>query len=138
MNTNDYVTVDYKTGVYIAKIVEAAPARTLVEIAAVIRHPLQGDLHRPYEPDVPMFHERRAAAHREKVWVPSSSVERYEGGVPDYGGSLRQALDDAMRAMTGLAEGEGDSAGANDRPGLSKWAERALANLRRLERDYFG
>ncbi|PYI55867.1 sporulation phosphorelay system protein KapB [Paenibacillus flagellatus] len=129
-----YVKVEYKSGAYIAKTVEHAPPRTLVEIAAVVRHPLQGDLHHPYEADVPLFHERKASAHREKVWVPSSSVEPYEGEVPSYGESLRAAWEEMVRSMSKLAEG-GEAGGGRD---AARWAARSLETLRVLEKDYWG
>lgn len=134
----NYVSVTYKTGTYIAKIVETSPPRTLVEIAAVVEHPLQGDLHHPFEPDVPLFHERRAAANREKVWVPSAFVERYEGEVPEYDESLRRAWGELARSTARMIETSEDPRTGMRRPGIAEWAEKAMAHLRQLHKDYWG
>lgn len=124
-----YWIVEYKSGAYIAKTVEQAPPRILVEMAAVVRHPLQGDLHHPYEADVPMFHERRAASHREKVWVPKSAVEKYDGPVPTYDESLRQAWEQLVQSMNKVV---------NSDPNKAEWAEKSLEKLMQLEKDYWG
>lgn len=133
-DSNAYVRIEHKSGAYVAKIVDRSPPRTLVEIVAVLRHPLQGDLHHPYEPDVPLFHERRASAQREKVWVPSASLEAYDGDAPAYDDSLRQAWERHREELRKLVEAADDGA----RPGLRRWAEQALVQMRRLERDYWG
>ncbi|RKN84162.1 sporulation phosphorelay system protein KapB [Paenibacillus ginsengarvi] len=137
MNVNDYVTVEYKTGAYIAKVVETAPPRALVEITAVLKHPQQGDLHHPFQADVPLFHERRAAASREKVWVLSSTVKAYNGSVPAYDESLRAAWEEMVRSLERLAQpdqGQEKNDGGSD---LALWAERALLNMRQLQKDYW-
>ena len=139
MNANDtYVTIEYKSGAYIGKAIDVSPPRTLVEIMAVLRHPMQGDLHHPYEPDVPMFHERRASSHREKVWVPTASLKTYEGDVPAYDESLRRAWEQHVQLVNRMIEEGEASALANRHPGLTLWAEKALVHLRRLESDYWG
>ncbi|MGG1314411.1 kinase-associated lipoprotein B [Cohnella laeviribosi] len=114
------VKASYKTGEYIAEVVESDGRRTLVQILAVLRHPSQGDLHHPYDPDVPMFHERRASAFREKVWVPSSAIQPYEGAVPPYGESLQTALAAEVERLERL----------------KRWAERSLELLEGLRKEY--
>ncbi|GAA3404562.1 sporulation phosphorelay system protein KapB [Paenibacillus hodogayensis] len=136
MSSNEtYVRIEHKTGAYIAKTVETSPPRTLVEIVGVERHPLQGDLHHPYDPDVPLFHERRASAYREKVWVPTNAAKPYEGDIPPYAESLRRAWEELVQETGRLAEGEDAHEGG---PGLKEWARKALHNLRQLEKDYWG
>lgn len=133
-----YWIVEYKSGAYIAKSVEEASPRILVEIAAVVRHPLQGDLHHPYRADVAMFHERKAAAHREKVWVPKSTVEPYDGAVPTYTESLRQAWQEMVLSMDKIIESADAANGNETDPGLVQWAALSLEKLRELEKDYWG
>lgn len=121
MEIGDIVKAEYKTGLYAGTIVDIAPPRALVEIAAVIKHPQQGDLHHPFEPDVPLFHQRRASAFREKVWVPLAQLEPYSGPIPDYEESLRTALEAEIRLLQRMI----------------RWAERSLAELEALRNDYF-
>ncbi|MBW5448403.1 kinase [Cohnella sp. CFH 77786] len=114
------VKMAYKTGEYIGETVESDGRRLLVKVLAVLAFPTQGDLHSPYDPDAPMFHERKAAAYTEKVWVPESAAERYTGAIPAYRESLEMALGVEMERM--------------DR--LKRWAERCLGNLAELRKDY--
>lgn len=116
------VKVSHKTGEYIAETVETDGRRTLVQVLAVLQHPTQGDLHHPYDPDAPMFHERRASAFREKVWVPESAVQPYDGAIPSYQESLMIALGAEMEKM--------------DR--LQRWAQQCLYRLETLRKDYGG
>ncbi|TMV50249.1 kinase [Paenibacillus mesophilus] len=139
MSENEqYWTVEYRSGAYIAKTVEEASPRILLEIAAVIRHPLQGDLHHPYRADVAMFHERRAAAYREKVWVPKSTVEPYGGAVPTYAESLRHAWQEMVRSMDKIIDSADASNGTEKDHELAQWASKSLEKLRVLEKDYWG
>jgi hypothetical protein len=61
----DIVTAAYKTGNYIGRLTQIRPDRGkgVVQILAVLRHPVQGDLHQPGQADVPLFHERKALAY---------------------------------------------------------------------------
>ncbi len=116
----EIVRISYKTGDYIGETIERDDRRALVKVLAVLQHPTQGDLHSSYDPDVGIFHERRALAHTEKVWVPIQTAKPYAGAIPDYRESLRSAL---------AAEQE-----RIDR--LKRWAERCLGNLETLRKDY--
>jgi len=116
------VKAAYKTGEYIAEVVESDGRRVLVQVHAVLQHPTQGDLHHPYDPDAPMFHERRASAFGEKGWVPAAAVKPYDGAIPPYKETLMTALGAEMERM--------------DR--LQRWAQRSLERLRSLEKDYKG
>ncbi|MFC4809838.1 sporulation phosphorelay system protein KapB [Paenibacillus sp. GCM10023250] len=109
-----------KTGRYAGEVMEINGSRVLVKTLAVLKHPEQGDLHRPYDPDAPLFHERRAMSYTEKTYVPLGDIGPFPGEVPDYKASLM----DALRAeIEGL-----------DR--LRRWTERGLDNLRQLEKEY--
>lgn len=118
----DVVTAIYKTGKYIGKVTAIKPAHYLVQVKSVLKHPRQGDLHNPKSTDVPLFHERRALAFEEQANIPMSHVKKYEGEIPLYADSLKEAL---LADITALEE-EG-----------SEWANMALQNLRSLEKDYF-
>ncbi|QHW30875.1 kinase [Paenibacillus rhizovicinus] len=109
-----------KTGRYAGEVMEINGPRALVKVLAVLKHPEQGDLHNPYNPDVPMFHERRALSYTEKTNVLFGEIEPFYGEVPDYKESRARAL---------AAEIEG-----LDR--LKRWAERGLDALRTLEKEY--
>lgn len=115
------VMVEYKTGQYIGELLEWAPPRALVQIAAVVKHPEQGDLHRPMETDVALFHQRRALSYREKTWIPQQAVHPYRGTVPEYKESLRQALEAEIRLLERTR----------------RWAERSLEEFASLRNDYF-
>jgi kinase-associated protein B len=114
------VKAAYKTGEYVAEVMESDGRRALVKVLAVLRHPTQGDLHHPYDPDVPLFHERKASADGEKVWVPLRDLQTYSGEIPSYRDSLLAAL-----------EAEAEQA---DR--LRRWAEKSRDCLETLRGEY--
>ncbi|MDF2814529.1 MAG: kinase [Paenibacillus sp.] len=116
-----FVLVEYKTGQYVGEILEWAPPRALVQIAAVVKHPEQGDLHNPLETEVAMFHQRRALSYREKTWIPAQAIHPYRGVVPKYSESLRQAIESEIRLLQRT----------------QKWAERSLVELVSLQNEYF-
>jgi len=120
MEIGRIVKAGHKTGEYIGEIAEIDGKRTLVQILAVLQHPTQGDLHRPYDPDAPIFHERRASAYREKVWVPSTAVQPYDGAIPSYEETRRTALAAEMERMARL----------------KRWSERSLELLEGLRKEY--
>lgn len=116
------VTGIYKTGKYIGEITDIRPQHYLVRVLAVLKHPMQGDLHHPKEANVLFFHERRALSYREQANIPKQMVKLYEGDIPEYKTSLREAVDKMKRE---LKENE------------SKWAEMSLKMVESLEKDYF-
>lgn len=120
VNAQILVKASYKTGEYVGEAVDRDDRRTLVKVLAVLRHPTQGDLHHPYDPDVPIFHERRALAYTEKVWVPNRDAEPYDGAAPDYADSLRRALDEETERIDKL----------------NRWAAKSLEQLASLRKDY--
>lgn len=120
LQAGELAQVAYKSGEYVAEIVEVNPPRALIKVLAVLKHPEQGDLHNLYDPDAPMFHERRALAYTEKANVLVRDLKAYRGDVPDYTASLRRAVDESLRGL--------------DR--LKRWSEQALAQLQRVKQDY--
>jgi kinase-associated protein B len=115
------VTAAYKTGEYIGEIVELTSSiKAAVRILAVRKHPTQGDLHNPMQANVAFFHQRRALSHNEIALMPLNTVKPYHGAVPDYSESLRAALDNQIRELTGLEQ----------------WAKRSLQELEQLNKEY--
>ncbi|KMY56247.1 kinase [Bacillus sp. FJAT-27231] len=92
MKTGEIVTAFYKTGKYIGEVSGVHPDGYTVKILAVLRHPAQGDLHHPKQVDVPFFHERKALAYTERANIPAATVKHYEGSIPDYNESLKEAV----------------------------------------------
>ncbi|MBW7476707.1 kinase-associated lipoprotein B [Paenibacillus oenotherae] len=114
------VVIGVKSGEYIGEVVEAGIPRSLVKVLAVLKHPEQGDLHNPYNPDVPMFHERRALSYTEKTNVLRDDMRPYYGNVPEYKESLQRAVAAELESL--------------DR--LKRWAERGLQQLEGLAQEY--
>lgn len=121
--TGQLVAFSYKSGRYIGEYVEtsANSPRAVIKVLAVLEHPDQGDLHHPHRTDVPLFHERRAAAWQEHVLVPLRDVAPYAGELPDYRTSLLEAV---KRKKEELSAGQ------------DEWSRRGLELLARLEREY--
>lgn len=117
----DIVTAIYKTGKYLAELIDYGNDKALVKILAVVRHPTQGDLHYPGRVDV-AFHQRRALAFNEKTWVHPASVHLYEGEVPPYEESLKSAMENEIEKL----REKGDA-----------WSEQSIRQLEELKTDYF-
>ncbi len=120
LQVGDLVKAEVRTGHYIGELLELNGPRGLVKVLAVLKHPEQGDLHSPYNPDVPMFHERRALSYTEKTTVLLRDLVRYAGSVPDYSESLRTATEAEIAAL--------------DR--LQRWAARGLEQMLQLQKEY--
>ncbi|OIR59623.1 kinase [Bacillus sp. FMQ74] len=120
--TGSIVKGFYKTGVYIGEITACRPQHYLVKVKAVLTHPAQGDLHHPKQADVPFFHERKALAYGEQTNIPHHMVKPYDGEVPDYTESLREATAQLRAKLN--EDG-------------SEWAKRSLHHLDILEKEYF-
>jgi kinase-associated protein B len=118
----DIVTGIYKTGKYIGEITAIKPEHYLVKVKAVLKHPMQGDIHSPKDVNVPLFQERRALAFNEQTNVPKKMVRHYKEEVPEYKFSLREAVEKTKNDL----EAEG-----------TEWALRSLENMKVLEKDYF-
>ncbi|WP_421617788.1 kinase-associated lipoprotein B [Brevibacillus sp. TJ4] len=120
-NPGDIVRVPYKTGEYVAEVVENHESKLLVKVLAVTKFPTQGDLHTSYEVDVPLFHQRPALSYQEKFMVPVQSVIRYNGAIPDYKESLKNALEREMEKLKKM----------------SAWAQRCLVELENIHKETF-
>ncbi|WEG10862.1 sporulation phosphorelay system protein KapB [Pullulanibacillus sp. KACC 23026] len=119
----DLVIATYKTGEYVCRYIEDRHERNaVVEVLAVRRHPTQGDLHNPNQVEVALFHQRKALAFHEKAVVHQSGLVPFEGEVPDYQESLREALHEKLTKLETR----------ND-----EWAARSIQELKELEKDYF-
>ncbi|WP_066314210.1 kinase-associated lipoprotein B [Bacillus sp. FJAT-29814] len=122
LQIGDKVTGIYKTGKYVGEITDVRPQAYLVRVLAVAKHPMQGDLHNPKDADVLIFHERKALSFREQANIPKQMVKQYDGEIPDYLQSLREAVEKMKKELTEMD---------------TKWAEMSLNCLASLEKDYF-
>ncbi|WP_421381047.1 kinase-associated lipoprotein B [Bacillus salacetis] len=117
----DIVTALYKTGKYIGEVTDSRPGVYVVKILSVLKHPRQGDLHNPKDVDVPLFHERKALAFRERANIPEKMVKPYEGEVPDYNDSLITAFNESKAQLE-----------SQD----SDFAQKSLETLESVKREY--
>lgn len=92
LEVGDIVKAHYRSGTYIGEVKEDRGENFLIEVLAVFKHPLQGDLHNMKETEGVFFHERKALAHREKMNVKKPAVHPYNANVPEYKESLKDAL----------------------------------------------
>ncbi|WP_144549495.1 kinase-associated lipoprotein B [Peribacillus simplex] len=118
----DKVTAIYKTGKYIGEVTDIRPAAYLVKVLAVLKHPMQGDLHNPKQTEVSMFHQRRALAFREQTNVPKNMVRNFDEEIPEYKESLREAVE---KMKSTLSEAQ------------TEWNDKSLHLLEDLAVDYF-
>ncbi|KON67131.1 kinase-associated lipoprotein B [Peribacillus butanolivorans] len=121
-NIGDKVTAIYKTGKYIGEINDIRPTSYLVKVLAVVKHPMQGDLHNPKQTEVSMFHQRRALAFRERTNVPKNMVRVFEEEIPEYKESLREAVENMARTLSEVH---------------TEWNNKSLQLLEELAADYF-
>src|SRR5690625_3858086 len=91
VNIGDMVRAHYNSGTYIGEVKEDRGERYLIEVLAVYKHPMQGDIHNPGQVDGVFFHERKALAHHEKMNVKKPAVHPYDEEIPEYAPSLKQA-----------------------------------------------
>ncbi|WP_156791500.1 kinase-associated lipoprotein B [Bacillus sp. SG-1] len=117
----DIVTAIYKTGKYIGEVTDSRPGIYVVKILAVLKHPRQGDLHNPKEVDVPLFHERKALAFRERANIPEKMIKPYEGDIPDYNDTLISSF---IELKDGLETED------------SAFAQKSLETLKGVKREY--
>jgi kinase-associated protein B len=120
LQQGDLVKASYKTGQYIGKVVEINNRKAAVQVLGVVRHPTQGDLHNPMDPDVGFFHQRPALAFNEIALMPLDDITLYKGEVPDYRQSLQRALENEMEFLSRTA----------------RFAERCLQEFETLKKDY--
>ncbi|MGD7025240.1 kinase-associated lipoprotein B [Rossellomorea vietnamensis] len=117
----DIVTALYKTGKYIGEVTDSRPGVYVVKVLAVLKHPRQGDLHNPKEVDVPLFHERKALAFRERANIPEKMVKPFEGDIPEYNESLSSTFNELKEQLASE-----DSA----------FAAKSLETLESIRREY--
>src|SRR5690625_4215201 len=86
------VEAHYNSGVYVGEVVEDRRNFALVKVLAVLKHPDQGDLHKPGQVEGIAFFERKALAHQELVNVQKRKVYPYTGNIPNYDESLKKAF----------------------------------------------
>lgn len=123
LSIGSIVTAFYKTGKYIGEITDIRPQSYLVRVLAVLKHPMQGDLHQPKEAMVEFFHERKALSYREQMNVPTKMVKLYtEESVPSYNESLQAALEKIQQEL----QEDG-----------SAFATQSLKKLEILNREYY-
>lgn len=99
MKIGDIVVSNKKTGKYIGEITAEFEDMYTIRILAVLNHPRQGDLHNPLEADVPFFHERKALAYREQTNVQKRIVKPYDGEIPEYTDSLKEAVEKYRKTL---------------------------------------
>ncbi|WP_442595862.1 kinase-associated lipoprotein B [Neobacillus sp. D3-1R] len=122
LHIGDYVTGIYKTGKYIGEITDIRPEHYLVRTLAVLKHPMQGDLHNPKEVGFGFFHERKALSFREQANIPKKMVKAFEEPIPTYEESLKVSIEKLRGEL------ENDD---------SEWAQLSLKNIEILEKEYF-
>ncbi|EKN63181.1 kinase-associated lipoprotein B [Schinkia azotoformans] len=116
------VTGIYKTGKYIGEVTAIKPQHITIRVKAVLKHPLQGDLHAPRQSDVLFFHERRALALNEQTNIPKTQVKLYEDEMPEYYESLKKVVDDQITELKNTD---------------SDWAKQSLKIFESLKKEYF-
>src|SRR5690625_3319887 len=100
INVGDIVQTKYNSGVYVGKVIEDRRNFWLVEVQAVLKHPEQGDLHRPNQVEGVAFHERKALAYKEKMNARKRDTEQYNEEVPNYEQSLKNAIIEFEKDLT--------------------------------------
>jgi len=117
-----FVKASYKSGEYIGELLEIRETKAVVKILAVLQHPIQGDLHHPFEAEVPFFHQRKALSYQEKALITFRDIVKYELPIPDYESSLSQAIEDQLTWYNQK----------ND-----NWARKAIAALEEVRKEYY-
>jgi kinase-associated protein B len=117
----EHVIAAYKTGEYIGEVVDVSGMKAAVKVLAVVKHPTQGDLHNPNQAIVGFFHQRRALANQEIAMMPFDTISVYRQAVPEYGESLRRALEKDKKSLQNAI----------------LFAQKCLQELESLEQDYF-
>ncbi|RDI36931.1 kinase-associated protein B [Falsibacillus pallidus] len=121
VKSGDKVTAIYKTGKYIGEVTAVNPTSIVIRILAVIKHPVQGDLHHPKQLGEGFFHERKALAYREQANIPAGMVKPFQESIPEYGESLIVAFN-TLKAQ--LQEDH------------TPFAEHSLAALAEIQKEY--
>ncbi|WP_010095002.1 sporulation phosphorelay system protein KapB [Ornithinibacillus scapharcae] len=93
LSIGDLVQAPYKSGIYVGEIIEEKQDKYLLKINAVLKHPMQGDLHHPKQVENVVFHERKALSQFEKVYVLKGVITPFKESNIDYGISLKEAVE---------------------------------------------
>lgn len=88
----EIVRAHYNSGTYIGEVKEDRVDRYLIEVLAVYKHPLQGDIHHYGMVEDVFFHARKALAHHEKMNVKKAAVHPFDNQIPEYNESLQEAV----------------------------------------------
>lgn len=118
----EIVRAHYNSGTYIGEIIEDRGNRFLVEVLAVVKHPVQGDLHSPKQVEGVAFHERKALSYKEKINAKKPATFKYDEEVPDYADSLKTAVNNIREKL----EEEN-----------SDYSRKALEKIDDLEKHYY-
>ncbi|MBX0357359.1 kinase-associated lipoprotein B [Halobacillus sp. Nhm2S1] len=113
------VKAHYKTGIYIGEVIEDRNRFYLVKVLAVEKHPMQGDLHNPGKTEEVFFHQRKALSYNEKANVQKEAVKPFEGEIPSYEESLKEAVD-ALKSKLERRETEFNKSAKNQLDDLEK------------------
>lgn len=116
------VQAPYKSGFYVGELIEEREDKCLIKVISVLKHPMQGDLHHPKQVGNVVFHERKALAQFEKVYVLKGVITPYEDDILDYGKSLKEAVDKYREQLESKA---------------SPYNEQALKALETVESSYY-
>lgn len=100
IKVGDTVLAHYNSGTYIGIMEEDRRNFALVKVLAVKVHPQQGDLHHPGQAEGIAFPERKALAYQERMNVQKRKVEPYDGEIPDYVESLKQAVKELKETLS--------------------------------------
>lgn len=122
VSIGDTVKAHYRSGTYLGEVMEDRGQHFLIEVQAVYKHPLQGDLHNMMKTENVFFHERKALAYHEKMNVKKPAVHPYTSSVPNYNESLKQAIETYREKLQ-----EKDT----------KYNRLALETLHRLEQEVY-
>lgn len=121
VNNGTIVRAHYNSGTYIGEIKEDRGNRYLIEVLAVYKHPLQGDIHNFGKVDDVFFHARKALAHHEKMNVKKVAVHPFDEEIPNYSDSLKKAVENYKENLK-----------SEDTP----YNRAALLKLSELEKEY--
>lgn len=118
----DIVQTSYNSGTYVGEVIENKGNFLLVQVLAVLTHPMQGDLHNRGQVEGVAFHERKALAWREKMNTRKRQTSLYEKTIPDYAASLQQAVENYKMELR-----------AEDTP----FHQKSLEKIADLEKHYY-
>lgn len=92
LKIGDMIETTYNSGTYLGKVIEFRGNFILTETFAVLKHPMQGDLHQRGAVEGVAFHERKALAHGEKFNARKRMSKLYSGEIPEYAASLKASV----------------------------------------------